>query len=395
MSSLDRIDAWRQISAPRFQPLLAELAALSGDCVDPALVTRLRGEYPIDVVAVALELAQARRRARTRFPQAERLLADVEGVAQASGAAVAAHKAVRFRGAQRMLDLCCGIGGDTMALAAVGISTGADLVGIDAAPARVVMAAHNAAVEIQEAEVTAALSTSVAGAYLHIDPSRRQGGRRLWSYRELQPGPEVVEPLLAAAAGAALKLGPGVDWTEIPERQARECEVIGSRAGLLQAVIWCGDLAQSPGQHTATRLQDGATFTAPPGGDLDVAAVPGRFLLIPDPALERARLVAARIGEGAVEELAAGLGWLTSEASLGDPWFEEYEILAHMAWRPRKIRDWLRAHNGGAVTARSRAGAIQTDREQLALRGEGAVHHTVFGVRQGKRVVCYIARAPA
>ena len=89
-------------------------------------------------------------------------------------------------------------------------------------------------------------------------------------------------------------------------------------------------------------------------------------------------------------ELAAGLGWLTSDEALGDPWFEEHEILATMSWRPRKILDWLQSHDGGVVTVRTRAGAVDTDREQQSLRGSGSTAYTVFGVREGKRIVCYI-----
>lgn len=388
VSILDSIDAWKRIIDPRFNPLLAELAQLGGAAIDPALVTRLRRDYEAEDLAIGFELHAARRRARVKFANAEQMLCDLEGVAQSSGSKVAEHKAERFRDRSRIVDLCCGIGGDTMALAKVG----QDVSGVDLSPVRAQMAKHNAGVPIETCDVA---SQSMKNAWIHIDPGRRSGGRRLWRYEDVQPGPDVVEPLLSAAAGAALKLGPGVDWSEIPDNANRECEVIGDRSGLLQAVIWCGDLVRAPGQHTATRLQDALSYSAVPDDFLAVASKPGHFLLIPDPALERARLVAPRVGSRDAFELAAGLGWLTSDEPLEDPWFEEHEILAAMPWRPRKIREWLQAHDGGPVTVRTRAGAIHTDREQSALRGDGLQAYTVFGVREGKRIVCYITAGAA
>lgn len=386
MSILDSTEAWRRITAPEFVPLLSELARLDGTPVDPALVSRLRRDFDAEDIAVAIELNAARRRARVKFPHPTEMLCDVEGVAQSSGAPIAAHKAERFAGTSRVLDLCCGIGGDTMALADVA----QEVSGVDTSPVRARMTEHNSGVSVEVADIA---GHPVEGALIHVDPGRRSGGRRLWRYADLQPGPDVIEPLLVAAAGAALKLGPGIDWDEVPDHSDRECEVIGDTSGLLQAVIWCGDLARVPGQHTATRLPDGLSYTAVPDSYLSVATAPGRFLLIPHPALERARLVGPRIGSRDAFELAAGLGWLTSDEALEDPWFEEHEILACMPWRPRRIRDWLKSHDGGPVTVRTRAGAIETDREQRALRGTGSIPHTVFGLREGKRIVCYITNA--
>jgi len=147
------------------------------------------------------------------------MLCDVEGVAQASGASVAAHKARRFDGDRRIVDLCCGIGGDTMALA----DAGEDVTGVDRCLTRTRMAGHNAGARMECADVA---GYGVDGALVHIDPGRRSSGRRLWRYQDLQPGADVIEPLLSAADGAALKLGPGVDWDEVPDRPQRECEVI-------------------------------------------------------------------------------------------------------------------------------------------------------------------------
>src|SRR4051812_13988362 len=80
-------------------------------------VTALRRNYPAEQVAAALEQADLRRRARTKFADAGRMLFTRAGLEQASGERVARWRARRFADWETVADLCCGIGGDTGALA--------------------------------------------------------------------------------------------------------------------------------------------------------------------------------------------------------------------------------------------------------------------------------------
>ena len=80
-------------------------------------VAALRREYPAEQVAVALEQAVLRRRARAKFADADRMLFTRTGLEQASGDRVARWRARRYGEWPLVADLCCGIGGDTGALA--------------------------------------------------------------------------------------------------------------------------------------------------------------------------------------------------------------------------------------------------------------------------------------
>ena len=384
----NRLETWQRMGDPDLEPLLAAAASLGAPGIEPAQLERLRAVYGRDEVEIVLELTSARRKAAAKFSAFESLMCDVSGVEQASGDLVAQHKAARFQGVGAVLDLCCGIGGDTMALA----ESCSDVRAVDIDPVRAWMAGVNGGVEARVQDVA---DLDCRGTHVHVDPARRQAdGRRLWRYADLEPGPKVFEPILSAASGAAIKLGPGVDSAELPEMDTRELEFIGGRGGLLQAVLWCGDLARRLGQHTATRLDSSSTtglsYSAVPTDEVSVAERPGGFILVPDPALERARLIGTRIEGTPARELAPGLGILTSDVRLEDPWFEEHEILATLPWRPRKIREWLRGNDGGLVTIRSRGGAVDTDRAQLELRGDGEQAYTLFGLRLARRVVCLV-----
>jgi hypothetical protein len=387
------LEAWQRILDADYEPLLAEVDSAAD--LGLSLLQRLRKKYPRDIVEVALDLCAGRRKAATKFSDASRLLCDGAGVEQATGSRVAAHKARRFADAPRIVDLCCGIGGDTMAFAGLH----RPVLAIDRSPARAFMAGHNARVETQALDIEGYVCDG--DSWIHVDPSRREEstGKRLWHFADYDPGPAVLSPILATAPAAAVKLGPGVDWREIPERQTRELEFISDDGSLVQTVMWCGELCRAPGAHTATRLSADAgsdlTFTAKPDFALPVDETAGRYLLVPDPALERAQLVAPRIARTGAAELAAGLGILTCQTPLDDPWFERHEILAELPWREQKIREWLEEHDGGIVTVRTRDRAVSTDAVQMALRGTGSTPFTLFGLRLDRRIVCFVAPGSA
>jgi hypothetical protein len=387
----DELDGWRALLEPGAAELLAATAALP----DPGQVSlaelrRLRALAAPEQVARALELVRARRRAAKKFESAELLLADLEGVEQASGTRVARHKAARFAALRPagLVDLCCGIGGDLIELCRA--LPAAEVSGLDLDPLRALMAGHNAGCPVAVGDAAAALAGAAA---FHIDPARRiEGGdgRRLRRLADLRPGPEVLGPLLDSDRPGAIKLGPGIALDELPGGGSRtELEIVGDREGLLQALVWCGDLAQAPGRRTATRLDRGLGFTAAPR-PAPIAAGIGRFVLVPDPALERAGLVGARTG-GAVGEIAAGLGLLSAEAPLDDPWFRSFEVLEVLPWRDKKIREALRTHDAGPVQVKIRGKVADANAAARAFRGTGAAEIWLLGFRLGAKAVAVLA----
>ena len=129
------------------------------------------------------------------------------GMEQATGEAVARYKAARFAGAGRLADLCCGIGGDFVALAEIG-----EAVGIERDPVCALFAAANCRARgTREVEVTA---VDAAGFHVadfdawHIDPDRRPAGRRTTRVESFQPDRQAIETLLAENENAGLKLAP-------------------------------------------------------------------------------------------------------------------------------------------------------------------------------------------
>ncbi|MHC4947455.1 MAG: class I SAM-dependent methyltransferase [Planctomycetota bacterium] len=383
-----RLHVWEELMGSAAAPLRAEAAACDPGSVGD--VARLRRRWSPPLVAAALELAEARRRARRKFPDHPELVADPVGVEQATGERVARHKAGRFAalGAGRVLDLCCGIGGDAMSLAAV-----ADVLAVDRDPLRTWMTGRNARCETRTDDVE---SMPIRGEVLHVDPGRRtvEGGttRRAWRLEDCRPGPDVLRRLLADNPDAAVKLGPGADLDALPGAGESEVELVSDGGRLVQAVLWTGRLARHPGHRSATRLPEGATLhgrPAPPPPRADPRF--GPFLYVPDPAVERAGLLGALCARTGLAAPHPPLGLPAGDAPVDSPWLTRFDVLHEMPWRPDRVRRWLADHGAGVVEVKTRGRAVDPDTVQARLRGDGPRRLTVFVLRVDRRIRAVVA----
>lgn len=156
------------------------LARLRGVTVTPEaglrLGAELRASYPAGLVAAALTLQALRQSASEKFSRADEMYFTRAGLEQASAELVAAHSATRFAGFTSVADLCCGIGGDLIALAAVA----GHVLAADADADTLAFATGNVAVTLPAARLTAVCTDvrdlDLAGLdAVFIDPARRAG----------------------------------------------------------------------------------------------------------------------------------------------------------------------------------------------------------------------------
>lgn len=411
--SVSSLETWQRLLDPSSRALVDAAAAVEAEGTSAAGVSRLRRIGDAGLVAAALDLAKARRKAAAKFGEetAARLVADSSGVEMATSALAGAHKAARYvrhlgHGAT-VVDLCCGIGGDAMTLHAAGLK----VVGVDMDPCRAWMAGINAGVETRRADVLDESVTAIEGGF-HLDPARREEGRqqtrgkRLYRYADLVPGPEAIERIIIERRNGAIKLGPGVDAQELPTRQRlgipTELELISERGRLTQAVLWTGALAEAgEGEVSATTLRD-ATWTLrgkPGAAVMDPSRRIGAFLFEPDPAIERARLLGVACERFGVREWCPGLGLLTGDVNPCEASAEAaawlgsgghgFEVVEEMAWRLESVKVWLSERRYRVAAVKTRGQAVDADEVQRALSssaGTGAAGVTVFVLRLGNTI---------
>src|SRR4051794_31796536 len=101
-----------------------EIEAAGGPSV--ALTSRLRKDLSLERAHLVIEQIELRQRAREKFSLADRMYFTRKGLEQATDEQLAAYKASRFPPGQTISDLCCGLGGDLLALARHGRAQGID-----------------------------------------------------------------------------------------------------------------------------------------------------------------------------------------------------------------------------------------------------------------------------
>jgi hypothetical protein len=388
MSNKTDIRLWQKLSHVSCRDLPAAVSAFD-DLTHPGVITHLRKQWPPDLVAAAITLTIARRKAAKKFVDPGHLFVDPIGVEQATGIEVARYKARRFAeiGADRIIDLCCGIGGDAMALAGI-----ADMMLIDTDPGRAWMARHNVETAggrrpaVAVADVT---TLRISDTPFHIDPERRTvHGRRRHGFEDGRPGGAFIRSLIDQAPDGAVKLSPGVDLENLP---AGEVEIIGQRSGLVQAVLWTGRLSHDDGLRTATRLPDEVSFSDHPDQPIPLAE-PGRYLLAVDPAVERAGLIGALCRHLNLPAIHPFLGLLTTDTLPDTPWLTPYACLDTMPWHEKKVRAWLRSHDGGEAIVKTRDKTVDPDIISKRLRGMGSCAYTLFILRMDRKVRVWITQ---
>ena len=108
----------------RASPWLEQAAADARTLV--ALTQSLRSAIGSVRTHLVLELVDLRNRAKAKFRHAERMFFTRRLLEQATDERIAAYKAARFPAGQPVADLCCGLGGDLVALAGRAVTAGVD-----------------------------------------------------------------------------------------------------------------------------------------------------------------------------------------------------------------------------------------------------------------------------
>jgi hypothetical protein len=359
---LESLDALR---SPAGHDLLRRLAGAS---LDVALGSALRRSYPADLVAAAFSLTELRRLGRAKFGRADEMWFTRDGLEQAAPEAVAAHIAVRYRGADRIVDLCTGIGGNLVMLAGQ-----APVTAVDADPVHLAMAGLNAGVYGRDGVMLVREDVTCfpvpAGAAVFVDPARRAGQRRLPAGQSSPPLPWCLG--LASAGGAVgVKVAPGVPAELVPA--GWEAEFISAGRQLGGAMLWSPALSTVP--RRATLLPAGLTLVAVPGSAVPVA-MPGRYVIDPDPAVTRAGLVedlARSLSPLEVWKIDSRVGFLACDCEVRTAFGRTLLVEESLPWSLKRVRSAVRAAGGGSVDIRKRGSAVDVDElhRRLDLSGE-------------------------
>ena len=350
-----------------------------------SLQKQLRDRHPDHVVRAALILHDLRKRAAGKFNRAAEMWFDRTALEQSTSEAVANYKSQRFSG--EVVDVCAGIGGDSIALA-----SRCTVTSIDRNEARGLCLGWNAEaygvrdkIDVQSRD---AAIEDTTGKLVHIDPDRRAGQRgRSLRIDDLEPGPEFLRKLMQTARGGAIKLSSASNFRG--SFDDAEVELISSRGECKEATVWFGEL-QTDCALRATHVESGETIAGALSYDMAEVVPPKQYIFDPDPALVRSGLLDQFCLEHNISRLDAEEEYLTSHELPESAFlYGSFERLAELPNDGKSLKKFVRENNIGRIEIKSRH--ISTDveklRRSLKLKGSEAATAIVAKLDGNTRVL--------
>jgi len=380
------------LTSPTGESLLQRLAHEDlSDTNTLPLLTRLRRDYTAVQAGAAVEMARLRVKAVAKFGvDARRLFFTREALEQASDPLVRAYRA-EVIGAHSVIDACCGIGADSLMLAAMG----ADVYGLDIDSVRIEIARYNAKsvglkARFEVGDVTEGLPRAE---WVFFDPARRdEQGKRIYDVERYQPPLSIVSDWKQASICA--KLSPGVDLEHLKSYHGL-VDFVSVDGDLKEAILWLGDGVR---RERATLLRHEEYFFWEREMGIvpeTTIAAPREWLVEPDPAILRAGLVQDVAEEFNGFLLDETIAYFTTDEKPESPWLRAWRVLDWMPFNVKKLRAYLRAHQVGDVTVKKRGSPVTPEALIPQLKLKGSAARTVVLTRlRGQPIVIICAPEP-
>lgn len=366
------------------------------------LTQSLRAEIGPRRSHLVIAQAELRRRAKVKFTRAQEMFFTRQLLEQATDQQISEYKATRFPAEQSLADLCCGIGGDLLALAGRG-----DVKAVDRDPIAILFAEANcramdrASAEFEVADVNE-FDVSRYQAW-HLDPDRRTvdqaSGTRRGSRRRRttkveyqEPAVDAVNSLLESNPQAAIKLAPA---TKAPETWAERAELewIGSRGECRQQVAWFEGLARCPGEHAATAFVSSRpsplTVRGIPNGEIPLSPAVGRYILEPHAAVLAAGLACILAQQHGLSEVSPGIAYLASDEIVDNPILSCFEVTEVLPFDPKYVKKSIRQRGIGNLEIKKRGVRVSPEqlREEIRPKGDESATLLVLPVHRKVRAI--------
>jgi hypothetical protein len=324
---------------------------------------------------------ELRTRASAKFVRAAEMLFDRSGLEMASHERIAAYRGTRFPKDALVADLTCGIGADSIGLAARGPTVSFDL-----SPERVTIANWNLRVYgfSESATVSDAKDSMSRAQYVVLDPARRSPKGARVSPAEFSPNPWELADQLAEKRLAAMKLGPGVS-DDLLRKLGPGVEFWSFGGECREACVWTG--IEADPFIGAVHVETGERLPRLPVGEFVMS--PRRYLMDADPAAVRADA----LGNFGLAGLGSSHGYLTGDELRPCAWLRCYEVLGDSKGDLKSLKGVLRELRASAFEVKSRS-SVDGARllRELGPTDRGLLPVSVVAYQVGKSVRFALAK---
>lgn len=342
---------------------------------------RARGVSP-EMTRVVLRQRRLRSQAVAKFGEfAARMFFTESGLQQATRLDVAAHHAARFRGLGDITvgDIGCGIGGDALAIAGLGIR----VVAVDRDESTAAIASYNLA-PFDNASVEHAAAEDIDVTRfdaLWFDPARRTDDKRLSNPADWSPSLDWVFDV-AARIPSGVKLSPAIGHDVLPDDA--EAQWVDDSGDTVECVVWTGALARPGIRRSALVLGESPVelTASEPDADVTVGDV-SNYLYDPSGAVIRAQLLGALARQLSAHTISASIAYLSSDTLVDTPFASVFRVVDTLPLDIRTIAQYCRDKGIGTLEIKKRGVDIDPATFRTKLKLKGSKSATLFLTRVG------------
>lgn len=310
------------------------------------------------------------------------LLCDRLALEQSTARDIGTWKSKLWPANSRMLDLCCGMGGDSLFL-----PESISVTGIDLDPFRCEMYAINTQQvgTSRNAVLANALDAPIKADFFQIDPARRTKiGDNQRKSMEMTPSIAEIMTILPQFHGAMLKLPPGFPVDELPPNSSRI--YIGSHNDCRECLVLLGSLAtQNTGEISAVCMPNGEMISAS-FEQVETTKLPsqplGKFLIEPNPTLVRSHLFPIWARDHGMWQIDSQIAYLSCDVvPPASPWFSSFRVIDSCTLNTGKVKQMFKLHGIKPTTLKKRGIEVDPVEELRKLKPESGIPGTLFYTR--------------
>ena len=367
------------IATPEHDALISELCPFSPEQALTANQRLRSAGYEAHIAASILTQAQLRTQAVAKFGHAARsMMFTRAGYEQSTRARVALDiHAQRFAdsGVRHVIDVGCGIGADSRAFASAGLDVTAIEKDHEAASAARWNLREFPHARVIEADAWEVDLDSLNADALWIDPARRINGRRIQNPEHWIPSLPDALNLASRFRCAGIKVAPGIDYSFLPA--TAQAEWVSDCGDMLEAVIWLGSAAPSPGRTAALLSGDDAVThwnaevndPSQPAEQLPPAPL-NAYIIEPDPAIIRCGGIAAFARAYQLAPVSSAIAYLTGAAAVPQQYAHTFKVINTLPLNAKKIGSYLKERGITHIEIKKRGTDITPERFRAQLKLE-------------------------
>lgn len=373
----------------------------------------LHRRFGEDRARILLEQHALRSKIAKKFKDTQNWIWTAKLLEQASDETVSEYTANQFPAETQVVDVCCGGGADSIALARKGALEGSyDVSELACALATANLQLHGFEPNVVQMDVTKGSITKGSQAtdlFCNIDPDRRpMTGQRTTLLDFVEPNVAYLERAIQTHPGGSIKLAPATDAEALSTASIAR-EWISHRNSLRQQRIWWG-IQSAPGDKyrpqvkIATRLlstvEGGcqevhfSRTTSEIAQDFEDVVFTDEFSAFvadPDPSIRAAGLNASFALHCNAHIVGGQHGYITGDKPFAFPGMRVFQILECSSIDLKRLRKLCRNHDVGKLTIKKRGVQFDADKLLKHLPASGSNSAWLFMVRTNKRRLAALA----